>query len=185
MHAKTPSQGAPARRVSVLMRYWVPHRSHAVRVGCAHLQAENDALYDQLQQRHDHAAEAPPHKCELPSAHSTATLSSQALCEDESVTATPRGAPIFTVDFGRSDPPSPLFSSSGGNTMGNTVSSTVSGIGEKMPQHDFISRHMTGDPGGACTDYYCMYILYRVYAFPTLRYERSMPKVRVCVETCV
>ena len=28
---------------------------------------------------------------------------------------------------------------------------TVSGIEEKMPQHDFISRHMTGDPRGACT----------------------------------
>ena len=110
MHAKTSSQGAPARRMSVLVRYWVPHRSHAVRVGCAHLQAENDALYDRLQQRHDHAAEAPPHKCGLPSARSTATLSSQALCEGESVTATtPRGAPIFTVDFGRSDPPSPLL----------------------------------------------------------------------------
>ena len=25
------------------------------------------------------------------------------------------------------------------------------GIGKNMPQHDFISRHMTGDPGGACT----------------------------------
>ena len=108
MHVNTPSQCAPARRSSVLMRYWEPHWSYAVRVDCAHLQAENDALHDRLQQCHDHAAKAQPHKCWLSCARSTATLSSQALREDEGVAATSRAAPILSVDFGKSDPPSPL-----------------------------------------------------------------------------
>ena len=90
------------------MRYWEPHWSYAVRVDCAHLQAENDALHDRLQQCHDHAAKAQPHKCWLSCARSTATLSSQALREDEGVAATSRAAPILSVDFGKSDPPSPL-----------------------------------------------------------------------------
>ena len=109
MHVNTPSQCAPARRSSVLMRYWEPHWSYAVRVDCAHLQAENDALHDRLQQCHDHAAKAQPHKCWLSCARSTATLSSQALREDEGVAATSRAAPILSVDFGKSDPPSPLI----------------------------------------------------------------------------
>ena len=109
MHVNTPSQCAPARRSSVLMRYWEPHWSYAVRVDCAHLQAENDALHDRLQQCHDHAAKAQPHKCWLSCARSTATLSSQALREDEGVAATSRAAPILSVDFGKSDPPSPLL----------------------------------------------------------------------------
>jgi hypothetical protein len=40
------------------MRYWEPHWTSAVRVGCAHLQAKNDTLHDPLQQRQDHAVEA-------------------------------------------------------------------------------------------------------------------------------
>ena len=102
MHVNTPSQCAPARRSSVLMRYWEPHWSYAVRVDCAHLQAENDALHDRLQQCHDHAAKAQPHKCWLSCARSTATLSSQALREDEGVAATSRAAPNthpFYIDF--------------------------------------------------------------------------------------
>ena len=79
------------------MRYWEPYSSWAIRVGCAHLQRENDALHDRLQQRHDHAAAAPSHKYWLPSARSTATLSSQALCEGEGAAAISRAAPIFSA----------------------------------------------------------------------------------------
>ena len=78
------------------MRYWEPHWTYAVRVGRVHLQAKNDALHDRLQQWHDHAVEAPPRKCELPSARSTEILSSQALCEDEGVAATSRAAAILS-----------------------------------------------------------------------------------------
>ena len=70
------------------MRHWEQHWTCAVRVGCAHLQAKNDTLHDPLQQRHDHAIEAPPPKCWLSNARRTARLSSQALCEGEGVAAT-------------------------------------------------------------------------------------------------
>ena len=74
------------------MRYWEPHWTSAVRVGCAHLQAKNDTLHDPLQQRQDHAVETPRQKCRIPSARSTA--SSQALCEGEGV-ATTSGARTY------------------------------------------------------------------------------------------